>query len=321
MNCNERVKDGLPAVSIIVPAYNSERFINACVDSLLAQTCSNIEIIVIDDGSTDSTPEKLKKYIDDGRVRIVTQKNRGVSAARNAGLALAHGEFVSFVDSDDVMHPAYIEKCLCLARSDDCEFVLIDVAEFDDDGKLTFDSLNGNDFDEVLSPLEYYLDNGFKGGMSSMFVRRRLIQDLKFPEGVSKGEDLCFSYSLLARLKNGRRLHGSAYFYRRTEGSLDRTAMTLKDVVSLADIIRRLYKIYANDERCLDIIKRRLFPKMVKNIVKRAVSNASPIEVEAMQHEIASLVYGGVVGYNGFTWRWRWRLWRMCRKYKSGRRV
>jgi hypothetical protein len=184
-----------------------------------------------------------------------------------------------------------------------------------------FGSLDNNISDEVASPLEYYLDNGFKGGMSAMFVRRRLIQGLQFPEGISKGEDLCFSYSLLARLKNGRRLHGPAYFYRRTEGSLDRTAMTLKDVVSLADIIRRLYKIYANDERKLHIIRRRLFPKMVKNIVKRAVSNASPIDAEAMQHELASLVYDGVVGYSGFTWRWRWRLWRMCRKHKAMRRA
>lgn len=321
MNCKARWDDGLPAVSIIVPAYNSERFINACVDSLLAQTCRDVEIIVIDDGSVDSTPEKLKKYIGNERVRVITQMNRGVSAARNAGVAIARGEFVSFVDSDDVMHPDYIEKCLCLARSDDCEFVLIDVAEFDDGEKLTFNSLDGNNFDEVVSPLEYYLDNGFKGGMSSMLVRRRLIQGLQFPEGVSKGEDLCFSYSLLALLKNGRRLHGPAYFYRRTEGSLDRTAMTLKDVVSLANIIRRLHKIYANDERSLGIIKRRLFPKMIKNIVKRAVSSAALGDADTMLREIASLVYGGVVGYNGFTWRWRWRLWRMCRKHKAMRRV
>jgi glycosyltransferase involved in cell wall biosynthesis len=321
MNYKERGDDGLPTVSIIVPTYNSEKYINTCVDSLLAQTCSNIEIIVVDDGSVDSTPEKLKKYSDDGRVRVVTQKNSGVSAARNAGVAIARGEFVSFVDSDDVMHPDYIEKCLCLARSDDCEFVIIDVAEFDDGEKLTFDSLDGNNFDEVVSPLEYYLDNGFKGGMSSMLVRRRLIQGLQFPEGVSKGEDLCFSYSLLALLKNGRRLHGPAYFYRRTEGSLDRTAMTLKDVVSLANIIRRLHKIYANDERSLGIIKRRLFPKMIKNIVKRAVTSAAPGDADTMLREIASLVYGGVVGYNGFTWRWRWRLWRMCRKHKAMRRA
>ena len=254
-------------------------------------------------------------------MRVVTQKNSGVSAARNAGVAIARGEFVSFVDSDDVMHPDYIEKCLCLARSDDCEFVLIDVAEFDDGEKLTFNSLDGNNFDEVVSPLEYYLDNGFKGGMSSMLVRRRLIQGLQFPEGVSKGEDLCFSYSLLARLKNGRHLHGPAYFYRRTEGSLDRTAMTLKDVASLANIMRRLYSIYAIDERKLDIIKRHLFTKMIKNIVKRAISNASPDAADAMQHEITSLVRDGVVGYNGFTLRWRWRLWRLCRKHNAMRRV
>jgi hypothetical protein len=94
--------------------------------------------------------------------------------------------------------------------------------------------------------------------------------------------------------------------------------MTLKDVVSLTDIVRMIYSIYATDERKLDIIKRRLFPKMIKNIVKRAVSSAAPGEAEAIQHEIASLVRDGVVGYNGFTLRWRWR---MCRKHKAMRRA
>jgi hypothetical protein len=97
--------------------------------------------------------------------------------------------------------------------------------------------------------------------------------------------------------------------------------MTLKDVVSLADIMRRLYSIYAIDERKLDILKRRLFPKMIKNIVKRAVSSAASGEANAIQHEIASLVRDGVVGYNGFTLRWRWRLWRLCRKHNAMRRV
>ena len=107
-----------PRVSIIVPVYNGATFIQTCLDSLLAQTLTDLEIIVVDDGSTDSTHAILSAYaIRDDRVLVLNQRNAGVSMARNLGLAYAHGDFVAFMDADDAAHPVMYEQLVLLAEA------------------------------------------------------------------------------------------------------------------------------------------------------------------------------------------------------------
>ena len=308
-------RERFPLVSVVVPAYNASKYIGQCIDSLLAQTYRRFEIVVVDDGSTDSTPDVLSGYAGLENVRIVRQENRGVSAARNAGLSLAKGEYVAFVDSDDVVHPELLERCCGLIGEYGCEFVLLTLAEFEDDENPDFKPVSRDGFDMVQDPLRYYLENGFKGGMSSMVVKRSQVEGLKFPVGVSKGEDLCFSYSLLRRLSKGARIREPVYFYRRTQGSLDRTAMTVNDAVAFADIMRSLSRIYADDEKKSKMLKRCLFPRIVKNLVKRAIPAVGPDGAAEIYSRIASLLHEGVVGYSGFTLRWRWRLWRIGLKH------
>lgn len=100
-------------VSIIVPIYNVERYLRKCLESIKAQTYMNIEVIMVNDGSTDNSPLIAKEYEDkDGRFRLVHKKNGGLSSARNFGLEYVTGEFVAFVDSDDFLADAYVEKLL-----------------------------------------------------------------------------------------------------------------------------------------------------------------------------------------------------------------
>lgn len=99
-----------PLISVIVPAYNVEKYIKTCLDSLINQTYSNFEIIVINDGSTDQTEEILRSCQSNPKFRIYSQKNGGLSAARNQGLKLANGELVCFIDSDDSVKSDYLEK-------------------------------------------------------------------------------------------------------------------------------------------------------------------------------------------------------------------
>ena len=99
-----------PLISVIVPAYNVEKYIKTCLDSLINQTYSNFEIIVINDGSTDQTEKILNEYESNPKIRIFSQKNGGLSAARNQGLNLANGELVCFIDSDDSVKSDYLEK-------------------------------------------------------------------------------------------------------------------------------------------------------------------------------------------------------------------
>jgi heptose III glucuronosyltransferase len=107
----------MPRVSVIVPAYNAAKFIQPCLDSLAAQTLHDIEVIVVDDGSTDATSEIADRYVQTcAGFSLVSQRNAGVSAARNAGLALARGEFVAFMDADDIAEPVMYERLLELAE-------------------------------------------------------------------------------------------------------------------------------------------------------------------------------------------------------------
>lgn len=104
------VTDG-PKISIIIPIYNAEKYLSPCLDSILNQTYQNLEILAVDDGSTDRTSQILKSYAKkDPRITIITQKNRGQSAARNAGLEKATGEYLSFIDADDTVSPDFIAK-------------------------------------------------------------------------------------------------------------------------------------------------------------------------------------------------------------------
>ena len=104
-------------VSIIVPVYNTEKYLEACVSGLCAQTYDNIEIILVDDGSTDTSGTLCDVFADkDSRIRVLHQKNSGVSAVRNKGMENASGELIAFVDADDIVEPDYVEKLLSVFR-------------------------------------------------------------------------------------------------------------------------------------------------------------------------------------------------------------
>lgn len=114
-----------PKVSIIVPAYNTEKYIYKCLLSLISQTLKEIEIIIINDGSTDSTPFIIKKFSDaDGRIKVITQTNQKQGAARNRGTEIAKGEYIGFVDSDDWVDLNYFERLYRNASNRDSDIAL-----------------------------------------------------------------------------------------------------------------------------------------------------------------------------------------------------
>ena len=102
-----------PKISVIIPVYNTAEYLKEAVGSICNQTCKSLQIIVVDDGSTDSSPEILRQLAkEDSRIEIITRKNSGQGAARNKGLERAVGEYVYFMDSDDILEPDCLEHCL-----------------------------------------------------------------------------------------------------------------------------------------------------------------------------------------------------------------
>lgn len=180
-------------VSIIIPAYNSQQTVGKSIRSCLNQTYSNIEIIVIDDGSTDSTHyEILKLCIEDSRVKCFKKENGGVSSARNLGINKSSGIFISFLDSDDLLHESFIENCIELQT--DLSFCK-SLTLFDNGssvksvGKLSKIKGTSN-----YSFIKNYISRKIQINTNSWLIKRSIITDnnLKFEESISWAEDFLF---------------------------------------------------------------------------------------------------------------------------------
>lgn len=111
-----------PLVSVVVPIYNVEAYVNKCIDSIIAQTYRNIEIILVNDGSTDHSRDLIEKYTIDSRCKIVDKENGGLSSARNAGIKESSGVYLYFVDSDDYILPNTIEQLVTIMQCKDADF-------------------------------------------------------------------------------------------------------------------------------------------------------------------------------------------------------
>ena len=210
-------------ISIIVPCYNAAGYINKCLDSILAQTYTNIEVILIDDGSTDDTGKILDAYKEqDPRIVVVHQENRGPAATRNVGLDIAKGEYIAFVDSDDYVLPDFCEKRLQYFTGD-ISMVLTGLIKVDTEGKeLSRRPKNISeremDSDELYKLL---LCGTIKGFLPGVMVKKTVVGDMRLDESLRFMEDwgfilqLCFNNRFRIRLVD---YYG--YFYVNNEGSL-----------------------------------------------------------------------------------------------------
>ena len=139
--------------SVVVPTYNYGRFIREAVDSALAQTVQPVEVIVVDDGSTDDTPQQMAAYTHDPRVRYLRQENRGLSAARNAGIRAARSEFVAFLDADDRWKPEKLERQLACFTSDNIGLVYCGRTTFNESGIISNIPASREDCNRMLERL------------------------------------------------------------------------------------------------------------------------------------------------------------------------
>lgn len=133
----EFTANAVPYISIIIPVYNVEKYLEKCILSVVKQTIQSVEIILVNDGSTDSSSEIIKKYAEKyTNIRIVNKENGGLSSARNVGLDIATGEYVTFLDSDDYIKADYLETLYAAAKKYDSDMVVSGQYKVDDDGKV-----------------------------------------------------------------------------------------------------------------------------------------------------------------------------------------
>lgn len=194
----------METTSIIIPVYNSATYLPACLDSVFAQTHPATEIVLIEDGSSDNSPQICKDYAHkDSRVRIITGNHGGPGSARNRGIAAATGEYIVFVDSDDVCEPKLLETLLTNIPDEYNSMAICGIRLTDENGNHTGEFMENY---RLLSARDYVSDilSAWKtsplcGGVYSKLYRRELLQDhnILFEEDTTYAEDFCFNLKYL----------------------------------------------------------------------------------------------------------------------------
>ena len=213
-------------ISIIVPVYNAEKFLPACVESLLGQTYGRLEVILVNDGSKDGSAALCDTYAArDSRVRVIHQENRGVSAARNAGLDQAAGTYVAFVDADDYVEPDFLERLHGELKSHDADFVTCCYEEISH-GDAPKSGIPFVAAPRVVTERAVYFEDmaaireDYWSTIWAKLYRRDLIGDTRFCRDLKYGEDHVFFYDLMCKGPKGCLDTYRGYYYVRNESSV-----------------------------------------------------------------------------------------------------
>lgn len=233
-----------PKVSIIVPAFNVEKYIEECVLSLTQQTYSNIEVIIVNDGSTDKTLDLCQKLAKQHRnLRIISQKNAGVSAARNTGLSKASGDFIAFVDGDDFVDKKYIELLVKNYKKHSIPVCEYDYIYLNSVVKNKIDLPDSIEVDKVLPNL-IDADKNIGGFVWGRLFDKKTIKkyNLSFDSNIKLFEDALFLTKYLALMEKVTIVHQPLYYYRQRKKSivhhLNKTSQIISVEKALAEIIK-----------------------------------------------------------------------------------
>lgn len=217
-----------PIISVIVPVFNTEKYLESCLTSLAKQDDPDVEVIIVDDGSTDRSPEIIARYCNAFTTfRSIRQKNNGLGAARNKGLSAAQGEFVTFVDSDDLVVPTYVSELRRIQQQGDHDVVTAGFARISECGEqLPKQIIDTQELGSGIGQLQPYqiVLGVFRSSIScARLYRKSLIMEtgVRF-YGRLPHEDLCFTYKVLYFAKSHGETHDELYLYRQREGSLSR---------------------------------------------------------------------------------------------------
>lgn len=237
-----------PYVSVIIPIYNTAKYIDQCIKSVLCQTLKNIEIICIDDGSTDNSFEKISYYQKiDNRIHIFRQKNQYVGAARNNGLVHASGKYVYFLDSDDFIEPICLEKIYGKAEETNADIVLFDGSSYDENTKTYVNHcfLNiKNIYKSIFNVYDYpdYIFNCINPAPGTKFYKRNFLKEncVLFPK-YKTSEDLYFTSITLVLAKSISFVDEDLLIYRRNSSTSVQKNIEIKDsIYALIDIYSKL---------------------------------------------------------------------------------
>lgn len=268
-------------VSVIIPVYNSEKYIARCLDSLRGQSYGDWEAVCVDDGSSDGTAGILNRYAgEDARIRVLHVENGGVSRARNLALEMARGEFLLFVDSDDFIHPQTMEICVGLAGKNGSDIVAFtynrsyrtknmirQLLHLGENGKVGFrkyvpEEIEFRDTDDIFDyATEYSSPEGIERKWAvkhcqpwRCLYRSSKVRDIRFIEGIIY-EDFPWWSEVMLRVKTATIINLPLYFYYPNLGSYINSSASEFKVRSLRVAVRAAEELYARAASPQQLVK------------------------------------------------------------------
>lgn len=210
-----------PAISIIVPVYNVEIYLEKCIESILNQTFTNFEIILVDDGSTDKSGEVCDGFAKkDNRIKVIHKKNGGLSSARNTGLEVAKGDYLGFVDSDDYINQYMFEKLYELCKKNNCDISICRFGRYDNDNLINKKiEEHITEFNNVEGIRQLFKGILYRFSVCNKLFKTTCFENILFPEGRIH-EDLSTTYKLFARAQKVIYTNYIGYIYVKRENSI-----------------------------------------------------------------------------------------------------
>lgn len=252
-------------VSVIVPVYDVEKYLDTCISSIVNQTYNELEIILVDDGSPDNCPQMCDAWAEkDNRIIVIHKENGGLSSARNTALASINGEYIAFVDSDDWISPNWIEvlydsiqkngSLISIGEICSCSIIRKKYSPITDDEEC------------LLSPIQmikYISESNIRSTVTNKLYHKSLFENTRFPEG-RINEDACITHELIGRCEKISYAKGCYYYIRIRNGSITKQSFSIKN----------LDLLYASD-----------------NMVKYYVGNYPELVRLALAHRINEILY------------------------------
>lgn len=293
-------------VTVIIPVYNVEKYIHKCIESVISQTYKNIEIILIDDGSIDNSGIICDEYMKkDSRIRVIHKENKGVSNARNSGIELANGKYVTFVDSDDYLSSKYIEVLYECMINNNVDLVIsngIDIYE----NRICNKNENKHDIlmtrDECLR--ELLTEKNFSHVCWGNLYKKEFLEECYFNSDYRIAEDLDFLYNYISKSKKVYFTSKKTYYW----------------VIRNTSAIHLPYSEKWNDELniCASIIERNygkkndLYSHSIGKYIRANVNQAHRFNLDRKQvnsiRNNIKLYKNEILGYEGFSAKYKFKI-------------
>ena len=306
----------MPKVSVIIPIYNVAKYLGQCLDSVLAQTFQDFEVICVNDGSTDKSLEILQQYAKkDERIKIIDQENKGLSEARNMALDMAQGEFIAFADSDDYYAPNFLELLLNTQKDTGADIVGCNFQKIykSTDTLKPVSQVHPKLYKDALQVL-LHKDNFIHFNVWNKLYKRNVIGDMRFVPHIYY-EDWVFNCCVFERANGFAWIKKKLYAYRISNSSIMRSNFNEKKLQDYVTGIHEVHNYFiAHAPEKWEKVKQTRISRTVKMMMNSALKAKSNELMQLTTRYLGELYQQKLITYQGLSLANKFKLFRFLHK-------